>query len=241
MLRAIWVEWMKARWGLMAIVILIGTFLSAWNAYSMLSRDVILFEIPNEWLRILSLINNTYSIFLLPIMGGVLAGIISQTDHANGGWKQIHTLPLAKWNWYIAKFVILLVALVLAMLFLLGTVVGVGLLHHTKDVLPIRELLKILCFGFAALIPLAALQLWTSLIWRSFAAGLILNVVATIPAIIVAQSSFIGPYYPWSQVFLAMNPMMNVTGGDQFVPVLVSSFVLFFMGGLVHFVRRDVG
>lgn len=240
MLRAIRVEWMKAHWDLMLIIIFIGTFLSAWNAYSMLSHDVTLFDIPNEWLLILSLINNTYSIFLLPIMGGVLAGIVSQTDHAHGGWKQIHTLPIAKWNWYIAKFAILFISLIIAMLFVLGAIVGIGWMADTKDAFPWSELLNILSFGFVALIPLVALQLWTSLIWRSFAAGLILNVVATIPSIIVAQSSYIGPYYPWSQVFLMMNPMLEVSGGDQFVPVLIISFLLFFVGGLVHFVRRDV-
>lgn len=102
-------------------------------------------------------------------------------------------------------------------------------------------------FGsWVACLPLAALQMGVSVAWSNFAAPLALNVIFTLPNMLVANSAKYGPYYPWAQPALAMLPREADSFGAFNVPleslflVIAGSFVIFFAAGYAYFLRKPV-
>src|SRR5690606_20910753 len=100
--------------------------------------------------------------------------------------------------------------------------------------------------GWIAALPLAALQLFVSVVWSSFAAPLALNVIFTIPNMLIVNSEVYGPYYPWAQPLLSMLAVSPDKYGAFNVPletllyVILGGFALFFTAGLTYFQRKEV-
>ena len=103
--------------------------------------------------------------------------------------------------------------------------------------------LKSIIGGWIATFPLAALQLWLSMVWKSFAMPFAVNVIFTLPTILVINSDKAAPYYPWAL------SMMYIGGGEgdiffvpweQLITVVGGSFLLFFIAGYVYFQRKAV-
>jgi hypothetical protein len=136
--------------------------------------------------------------------------------------------------------------LVLAIqLLYLGAVYVVGMIKDYTDPFPIEIFWKSIFGGWVATFPLVALQLWMSILFKSFAAPFTVNVIFTLPSILVVNSERFGPYYPWAQPF----SMMYIGGNtddiflvpwDQLLAVVGGSFVLFFLGGYLYFQRKSV-
>lgn len=63
-----------------------------------------------------------------------------------------------------------------------------------------------------------------------------------IPALMIANSARFGPFYPWAQPFLAMLPnydsQLFYISIQALVFVVISSFVILFIGGFVHFMKK---
>lgn len=80
----------------------------------------------------------------------------------------------------------------------------------------------------------------------SFGASLTVNVILTLPNLFVANSERFGPWYPWAQ---PMYGMLGVTGKaswglmlttQNFLVVIISSFLLFVAAGLLYFQRKHI-
>lgn len=130
--------------------------------------------------------------------------------------------------------------LFLALLLLIGTVLDFG------APIPWAKLLASIAGGWVACLPPAALQLAVSTAWASFAAPLALNVIFTIPNMLIANSAEYGPYYPWVQPMLAMIPSVEITFGAFNVSavtlfgIIGGSIMLFFVGDWSYFSRKPV-
>ncbi|HET7656714.1 MAG TPA: ABC transporter permease, partial [Bacillales bacterium] len=118
-----------------------------------------------------------------------------------------------------------------------------GILNGIDHPFPSEIVFKSLIGGWIATFPLIALQLWVSTAWSSFAAPMAINVICTIPSMLIANSATYGPYYPWAQPLLAMLPNAKSAGilfvsAETFFLVIAGSFVVFFVGGLTFFQKR---
>lgn len=189
-----------------------------------------------------------HAMLFLPIMTGIFSAYVCRYEHAGGGWKQILSLPVSRSALYFSKLLVVMGTLALNQLLFLIAVLGVGALKgFDLALIPWADFgIKILG-GFIACLPLAALQLFVSTMWSSFAAPLVLNVVFTIPNILIANSATYGPYYPWAQPMLVM---MQAGGQYDFgafglpaetlLITVGGSFVLFLAAGLTYFNRKPV-
>lgn len=199
----------------------------------------------NPWYLVLAYSDLVYGLLFLPLMTGVFACLICRYEHQAGGWKQLLALPVTRNQVFLAKYLVL-VALVLAiqLLFFGGLYAG-GLAQGIEDPFPLTAVWKCVLGGWVATLPLIALQLWMSVMWKSFAAPFTVNVVFTLPTILAVNSDKFGPYYPWAQPFLMMYMAENAEDvffvpWEQVLTVVGGSLVVFFLAGLLYFQRKAV-
>jgi lantibiotic transport system permease protein len=206
--------------------------------------DVIPVEF-NQWTGALLMMNLTYALLFLPLITGVLAATVCRYEHQAGGWKQLLALPVTRGKVFMSKFLLLIMLVLVVQVLYLGSLFVVGIVHGFSDSFPMEIVWKSILGGWVATLPLVALQLWMSLLFKSFAASFSVNVIFTLPTILAINSEKFGPYYPWAQPVF----MMNV-GGDtsefffipweQLITVVGGSFLLFFIGGFLYFQRKSV-
>lgn len=236
-------EWFKLRKSKISGIILVGPLLGF--LMGMLNTAPETNSEMNYWMTLFMYNSLIYGLLFLPLITGVLAGLITRYEHQAGGWKQILSMPVKRSHVYSAKYVTLcLIVLIIQVLYLVATYTA-GLIKGVSDPFPHEIIWKSIFGGWIATFPLLALQLWMSIVWRSFAAPFAVNVMFTLPAIMAANSETFGPIYPWAQPFL----MMYVTGDtsdtffvpwEQVLSIVGGSFLIFFIGGFMYFQRKTI-
>lgn len=237
-------EFLKLRKSSIWLLIFVSPILSLLLGFAGLS------EMPDigqqQWTAALGMMTISHAILFLPLLTGIFSSFICRYEHAGFGWKQLLSLPVSRKNVYLAKFMIVsfLIAftqiLFVMGLFLIGWIKG-----YPADI-PWSTISTSVIGGWIACLPLIALQMFVSVAWSSFAAPLAINVIFTIPNMLIVQSEKFGPYYPWSQPFLMMMPdlaegfgALNVSMETLFI-VIIGSFVLFIGSGLGYFMRKEI-
>ncbi|PLT43929.1 ABC transporter permease [Paenibacillus sp. FSL W8-1187] len=242
MRRLLSAEWLKLRrsivWLLLPVSPLIA-FAVAWKA-------------PLEaiggagWMEAYIISANVHGLMFLPLLVGIFAALLCRFEHASGGWKQLLALPVRPGAVYLSKLAALAGLVALLQQLLGAALLAGGLLRGMDGGVPWAELGRALLGGWVACLPLAALQLWASFAWSSFAAPLVLGTVFTLPNMLVVNSERFAPWYPWAQPLLAMMPRSEEGFGAFNVPaeslflVIGGSFALFLAAGWLHFRRRAV-
>lgn len=235
-------EWKKLRTSSIWVPILAAPLLAVLVGALMSRMDLGARAGGVSWPIVYGGIVRIYAIVFLPMLAGILASLVCRTEHLTGGWKQLLALPVRRTTVYVAKFLYVLLFLALVqVLVLIGVLVdGLGF-SHIQAPIPWAMLSRGFIGGWIATIPLAALQLWVSTWWNSFSAPFALNIIFTIPAMVVATSSY-APTYPWAQPMLAMLPshqgMLNVT--TETAMTITIAGIVFMIGGWLHFTRRDI-
>ncbi|MBS4190018.1 ABC transporter permease [Bacillus sp. FJAT-49705] len=203
-------------------------------------------DTPYKWEITLSAMSFLHALLFFPLLTGVFSAFVCRYEHLGGGWKQLLAMPVSRSNVYIAKFLIVISLLAITQVLFAGGLVLVGQLKGFEGALPWKMILTSAIGGWIASLPLVALQLFVSVAWSSFAAPLAINVVFTLPNILVVNSEQFGPYYPWAQPFLAMMPTTEESFGALNVPmetlmiVILGSLVLFFLSGFTYFQRKEI-
>ncbi|WP_164491817.1 ABC transporter permease [Staphylospora marina] len=236
--RVLIAEWMKARRGLILGLALVGPLISA----GMASGGPDVHPEWSPWLASYFFAVSSYASLWLPLISGVIAAVLCRTEHAGGGWKQLLALPVSRSHVYGAKYLLLILAVALMQLLFGAAVLLSGWIAGHPGPIPWDTYLKTTAAGWVAMLPLTALQLWAAWRWRNFGAAIAVNAVFTVPSILVANSATLGPWYPWSQPFLAMIPSGQTwfsVSPATFYVVILAGFVLFFGGGWARFVSRD--
>ena len=236
-------EWFKFRKsGILPILLVspfIGLMIGLMTNISQMNTGV------NAWYLLLQFMILPYALLFLPLMTGVLAGVICRYEHQAGGWKQFLSLPVTRGSVFLAKYLLLTGAVLVMQLLFLAAVFLVGQIKGVTDPFPMMIIWKSVLGGWIATFPLVALQLTLSILWKSFAAPFAVNVIFTLPSILAVNSEDFGPYYPWGQPFL----MMYAGGGsdgvfhvpwDQVLTVFGGSLVIFFAAGWIYFQRKAV-
>lgn len=201
------------------------------------------------WLLLLGSSGMLHSLLFMPIMSGIFAAFICRYEHSGGGWKQLLVLPVTRTGVYVAKFTVIAALLAVMQILFLVALFLVGTIKGIHSPIPWEGIGRSLLGGWIACLPVAALQLTVSLMWSSFAAPLALNVMLTIPNLMVVNSATYGPYYPWAQPFLAAMPTESMQVGsygafnlpfDSLMITVLGSFVVFFLVGWIYFRLKEV-
>jgi len=202
-------------------------------------------DIGEIWVMLQLEMGMGHGLLFLPILSGLFAAFICRYEHSGGGWKQLLVLPVSRSSVYMAKFTVIAVLLAVTQLLFLTCVILVGWMKGVVTPIPWEFMMRSSLGGWVACLPLVALQLAVSIMWNSFAAPLALNVVFTIPNMLVINSERIGPYYPWAQPLLSMLPNSQSFGAfnlplANLMIVVLGSFIVFFIAGWVAFQLKEV-
>lgn len=155
-------------------------------------------------------------------------------------------LPLTRSGVYAGKLTIVLMLLAGTQVLLLISILLAGMIHGITTEIPWGFLVGKLLLGLLACVPLAALQMFVSLVWSSFAAPLALNFALTVPNILIVNSAIYGPYYPWAQPMILMTPVDGGGFGAYNVPLMTmlavigGSAVIFIGIGMMYFAKKEI-
>lgn len=188
-----------------------------------------------------------HSLLLLPILTGIFSSFVCRYEHNGGGWKSMLSLPVSRTALYGAKFAVVASLLAIVQALMAGSVIASAAYHGLAGGIDWASMLTSILTGWLACLPLAALQLWASIGWSSFAAPLAINAALTIPNILIINSATYGPYYPWAQPALGM----LVQGGEDnfgalnlplenILLTVGCSLVLFVACGLIYLNRKEI-
>ncbi|MFF2092880.1 ABC transporter permease [Paenibacillus sp. NPDC058174] len=195
---------------------------------------------------LLSSMSMLHGMLLMPIMTGILSAFVCRYEHGGGGWKQLLSLPVSRTSVYTAKLSAVALLLLAGQLLFVGAASVVFLAKGVEGGIAWELILPSAFSGWAACLPLAALQLGISIGWSSFAAPLVVNVMLTLPNMLVVNSAKFGPFYPWAQPVLLMLSNGTMDFGGFTVPFLAllltvgGSFIVFTAGSLVYFRRKEL-
>lgn len=200
----------------------------------------------NQWTATLSMMTVSHAILFLPLLTGIFSSFICRYEHVGGGWKQLLSLPVSRRQVYIVKILIVNLLIALTQLLFIGGLFLIGWMKGYPTELPWGIIFSSVLGGWLACMPLIALQIFVSVAWSSFAAPLAVNVIFTIPNMLIVNSATVGPYYPWAQPFLMMMPnssesfgALNASTETLFI-VILGSLLLFFGSGLGYFMRKEI-
>lgn len=206
----------------------------------------IMAEPSGSWTSLINAQATLHAMLFLPIFTGVFASCICRFEHAAGGWKQVLVLPVSRTSFYAAKLTVIMGLLLMMQVLLLGSFLIAGGFHEMMGDIPWAVLFKSIFAGWIASFPLAALQLFGSMMWSSFGAPLGINFMLTVPNILIVNSQEYAPYYPWAQPLLVMMPAEEMDFGaflvpySTLIPVIFGSAVLFVFAGMLYFKQKEV-
>jgi lantibiotic transport system permease protein len=236
-------EWLKLRKSKILPILFISPFIAIVAGYKAVSGGSMG---GNEWYVPLTYMVVVHGQLFLPLLTGILAAYVCRYEHQFGGWKQLLSLPVTRSRVFLSKYFVVMLLIAFVQLMLLVGLYGIGLMKSFTDPFPMDILWKSILGGWVACLPLVALQLWASIAWSSFGAPLALNVIFTLPNILVANSETYGPWYPWAQPLLSMIPNVGGNYGAFYVSsetllfVIFGSFLVFFVGGLMYMQKKPV-
>ena len=200
----------------------------------------------HQWTATLGMMTISHAILFLPLLTGIFSSFICRYEHAGGGWKQLLSLPVSRRQVYFVKIFIVSLLIALTQILFISGLFLIGWMKGYPTVIPWGVILSSAFGGWLACMPLIALQMFVSVAWSSFAAPFAVNVIFTIPNMLIVNSEKFGPYYPWSQPFLMMMPhssesfgALNVSTETLFI-VILGSLILFLGSGLGYFMRKEI-
>ena len=196
------------------------------------------------WQRFAQGVLVLWAFLMLPLYITLQSALLAGLEHSERQWKHLLALPFPRGAHYLAKWLVLLALVFLAisalvLLIPLGGAVMVQL-HNPLGVsgpAPWNFLMSRGAAIFAASVFMISLHTWISIRWSSFTVAVASGMTATVAGFLIAQSARFGHWYPWSM------PMQVLAGEGQKMGVVVmaglAGGLVFLMLGLADFLRRD--
>lgn len=240
MMRTIRAEWLKLRRSPMWPVFLILPVLPAvMGTFNYLGNLGILRQ---QWYDLWSQHTIFSADFFLPAMIGAYCSYLWWLENRNHNWNSAMTAPVPVFCLYFSKLLFAGAAVAAAqaetgiLFFVSGKLAGVS-----GQVPPM--LLRWLLLGTAAGVAVCAVQLFLSLVIRSFAVPVGIAFVGGIAGAIALSKGF-GLWFPYSLMPMGMqsgNPSGNFTcGTGPFLLSCVSFLIVFSIASVLWLKKRDV-
>lgn len=197
------------------------------------------------WLMFAHGVLGIWCFLMLPLFVTLQSALLAALEHSENQWKHLLALPLPRHVHYVAKWVALVVLLLVAFVVLCVLVpIGGWVLDLLKPDFgiggppPLWMLVRTSAAAFAASLLIVSLHTWIALRWRSFTVAVAIGMSATVCGFLIGQSERFGYWYPWSM------PLHVMAGKGQHLELIVlvgvAGGLVVALLGLLDFGRRDV-
>jgi hypothetical protein len=164
----------------------------------------------------------------------IIASMITNMEHQTNAWKQTLALPVSRFTIITSKFVMAAILLLCSTTMLvIGTIIlGLCLGMPASDI-PYSKLLTVIYFSYMASMPFIALQVWLSATVSNQAIPLTVGIIGMILSLF---ANLVGDWMPWGWPNLRNEwgePLYSVAAG-------IALGLLLYIGGLFHFIRKEV-
>lgn len=203
----------------------------------------------DHWLSLTRLTFFLWVLLILPLYIALQTALVAALEHAENHWKVLLARPLARWNVYVGKLLIVAGFLVTSsVLLVLGVFLSGTILRPLQPDLELGAIpysviwLKGLEITVLSFLPLT-IQHWIAIRCRSFTVSVGIGIIAMITGYIVAILAsrnvvVYTRYFPWTLPAMAMVvPPINVVPLIWVSGIAGSLVVLF---GCLDFSRRNI-
>ena len=170
-----------------------------------------------------------WALFLMPMIVAAFTTLLAQIEYQARGWDHLLSLPIPQWQVFLAKAVVVVIALVgMTLLALIFTWAGAWLggaigNHPPTGAIPFERLAVVSAFLLAGALLFVALQTWVAFRFSSFVVSLSFGIGGTMVALAVAMTGTTkADWFPW------VLPMKILTVPDPSRIALIGG-----LGGLV--------
>lgn len=196
------------------------------------------------WLNYVSSCFALWALLMLPLFVTLESALLAGLEHNERQWKHLLALPVPRYAHFFAKWIALLVLVLLtSILFsvvllplggMLLIILGIG---GMAGLPPITLIVTLTIKVYLAAMLIMALHTWIAIRWRSFTIAVSVGMFATVMGFLVGQSARFGPYFPWTMPAQALAP------DAPFNTVLMLSMagaLLCISAASYEFVKREV-
>lgn len=145
-----------------------------------------------------------WALFMMPMVVAAFTTLVAQIEYQARGWDYLLSLPIHRWKIFLAKAVVVLLAMVtmtlLSLIFTwLGALLG-GLVggHPPTGAIPFEKLANVTALLTASALLFVAMQTWVALRFSSFVVSLAFGIGGTMVALAVAMTGTKqADWFPW--------------------------------------------
>ncbi len=156
-----------------------------------------------------------WALFLLPMVIAAFSTLMAQIEYQSRGWDHLLALPIQRWQLFMAKAIVIMVAVLLTTcLTIIFTALGAALGgaiggNHPVGTIPFEKLAKTTGWITASALFFVALQTWVALRFASFVVPLSFGIGGTMVSLAVAMTGTRqADWFPW------VMPMKILTEAD---------------------------
>lgn len=195
----------------------------------------------NIWYKIFEQSIIFYCILLLPLLITLVITLMTRIENINNGWKYYLALPVPRSQVYLAKLIIGSGLILINIFFFSLSMYLGGKLVGAEKTVPYSLIFIKPLLAYIASFPIISILYLISVKFSKEAIILAVGIVGSIPAILAANTK-VWFLYPFSYPIIAsLSDKFNESSlGLWLYPLILSIFIIFLIGGIRNFNKKDI-
>lgn len=181
---------------------------------------------------------------MVPLSITIFASKIVNIEHEANTWKTLFALPISKYSIYLSKFIYLFLLCMFSATFIVGSLLFIGIFLDFNGPIPWDLILKQAFYPYIVSFPLMAFQLWVSMVCQNQIIPISLGIIFTLSGFFLQNVKWLFWVYPiWGTPILPSDEFNKViinTDLSFFFNMSLTVGLLFLIGGMIHFSKREL-
>lgn len=181
---------------------------------------------------------------MVPLSITIFASKIVNIEHEANTWKTLFALPISKYSIYLSKFIYLFLLCMFSATFIVGSLLFIGIFLDFNGPIPWDLILKQAFYPYIVSFPLMAFQLWVSMVCQNQIIPISLGIIFTLSGFFLQNVKWLFWVYPiWGTPILPYDEFNKViinTDLSFFFIMSLTVGLLFLIGGMIHFSKREL-
>ena len=181
---------------------------------------------------------------MVPLSITIFASKIVNIEHEANTWKILFALPISKYSIYLSKFIYLFLLCMFSATFIVGSLLFIGIFLDFNGPIPWDLILKQAFYPYIVSFPLMAFQLWVSMVCQNQIIPISLGIIFTLSGFFLQNVKWLFWVYPiWGTPILPSDEFNKViinTDLSFFFNMSLTVGLLFLIGGMIHFSKREL-